>query len=325
MTRTPFAAGAALAASALVLAGCSAPATPSENDSLLTIVASTNVYGDIAAAIGGDGVTVTSIIDSAAADPHSFEASARDQLAVSEADLIIVNGGGYDPFMQTLIEASGSTAVVLTAVEVAGLVEGDAHDDAEGEDAEDDHAADDDHADHDHIEGVNEHVWNDVHAMGELAHEIADELAELAPESAAQFEANAEEFEAGIAELEVKADESRAAHEGEGVALTEPVPAYLLEAAGFVNLTPGAFTEAIEEGADVPPVALQETLELIGSGRVVLLAYNSQTASPETERVREAAEADAIPVVDFTETLPEGQTYLSWMTANLDAIAAAVA
>lgn len=325
MTRTLFAAGAALAASALVLAGCAGPsATPPEDDSVLRIVASTNVYGDIAATIGGDAVIVTSIIDSAAADPHSYEASARDQLAISEADLIIVNGGGYDPFMETLIDASGTSAVVVTAVEVAGLVEGDDH--AEDDHADDDaHAEDDDHAGHDHIEGVNEHVWYSLHAMGELAHELAHELGELAPESAADFEAHAEEFEAGIAQLEAQADELSAAHEGDGVAMTEPVPAYLLEAAGFVNLTPEAFTEAIEEGADVPPVALQETLELIGSGRVVLLAYNSQTASPETERVREAADADAIPVVDFTETLPEGQTYLSWMTANLDAIAAAVA
>lgn len=321
MIRIPLAA-AALAAATLALASC-APSAPAADDGRVAVVASTNVYGDIVSAIGGDAVTVTSIIDSAAADPHSYEASARDQLAISNADLIVVNGGGYDPFMDTLIEASGAAAEVITAVDVAGLTSDDDHDhdDSTTDDATDDHSTDD----HDHLEGVNEHVWYDVHAMGELAHEIADELAELAPESAAQFEANAEEFEAGIAELEVKADESRAAHEGEGVALTEPVPAYLLEAAGFVNLTPGAFTEAIEEGADVPPVALQETLELIGSGRVVLLAYNSQTASPETERVREAAEADAIPVVDFTETLPEGQTYLSWMTANLDAITAAVA
>jgi zinc/manganese transport system substrate-binding protein len=72
----------------------------------------------------------------------------------------------------------------------------------------------------------------------------------------------------------------------------------------------------------VPPAALQETLALFSDGAVALLAYNDQTASPETERVRAAAEAAGIPVVDFTETLPDGQTYLSWMTANIDALAA---
>ncbi len=112
--------------------------------------------------------------------------------------------------------------------------------------------------------------------------------------------------------------------EGTGVAITEPVPAYLLAELGLDNLTPEAFSEAIEEGADVPPLALDETLALFADGRVALLAYNAQTASPETERVREAAEAAGIPVVDFTETLPDGADYLSWMTDNVEAVAGAL-
>lgn len=322
MKRIPLAI-AALAATTLALASCAPSAEPTD-DGRIAVVASTNVYGDIVSAIGGDAVTVTSIIDSAAADPHSYEASARDQLAISKADLIVVNGGGYDPFMDTLIEASGSQAPIITAVEVAGVVDSDDHDHSdEPSDDETEHADDD--SDHNHIEGVNEHVWYDLEAMSDVAEEIAHELESLAPDSVAQIEANAASFEAGIDELIAQADSLAAVHEGEGIALTEPVPAYLLEAAGFVNLTPEAFSEAIEEGADVPPAALQETLDLIGSGSVVILAYNSQTASPETERVRAAAEEAGVAVVDFTETLPDGQTYLSWMTANLDAIAAAVA
>jgi zinc/manganese transport system substrate-binding protein len=321
MNRIPLAA-AALTAATLALAAC-APTAPPADDGRVTVVASTNVYGDIVSAIGGDAVAVTSIIDSAAADPHSYEASARDQLAISQADLVVVNGGGYDPFMNTLIEASGTSAEVITAVDVAGLTSDDDHDhdDATDDDATDDHATDD----HDHLEGVNEHVWYDLDAMEELAQTIADHLETLAPEASADIQANLATFESGVDALSERADALEAVHEGQGIALTEPVPAYLLEDAGFVNLTPEAFTEAIEEGADVPPAALQETLDLIGSGRVVLLAYNAQTASPETERVRAAAESAGVAVVDFTETLPEGQTYLSWMTANLDAITAAVA
>lgn len=326
MKRIPLAA-AALAASTLVLASCAPSAAPTD-DGRIAVVASTNVYGDIVSAIGGDAVTVTSIIDSAAADPHSYEASARDQLAISKADLIVVNGGGYDPFMDTLISASGSRATVITAVEVADLVDGDDHDHSDepsdDETGSSDDAADDDSG-HDHLEGVNEHVWYDLEAMGDLADEIAHELETLAPDAATQIEANAAAFEAGIDELIAQAEALAAVHEGQGIALTEPVPAYLLEEAGFVNLTPDAFSGAIEEGADVPPAALQDTLDLIGSGSVVILAYNSQTASPETERVRAAAEDAGVAVVDFTETLPDGQTYLSWMTANLDAISAAVA
>jgi len=55
------------------------------------------------------------------------------------------------------------------------------------------------------------------------------------------------------------------------------------------------------------------------------LAYNEQTASPETERVRLAAEDAGLPVVSFTETLPEGADYIEWMTSNLDALSEALA
>ena len=100
--------------SALALTGCSAAAAPADDDAL-QVVASTNVYGQLAAEIGGGRVDVTSLIDSAEKDPHGYEATARDRLAVQKADLVIENGGGYDAFMQELID--GSDAAVITAAE----------------------------------------------------------------------------------------------------------------------------------------------------------------------------------------------------------------
>ncbi|MFZ2963909.1 MAG: zinc ABC transporter substrate-binding protein [Rhodoglobus sp.] len=278
---------------ALALAGCSA--TPVQDDGTVHIVASTDVYGSIAEAVGGDLVTVTSLISSAAQDPHSYEASAQDRLALAHADIVIENGGGYDPFIGQLLDPAASSARLITVVEA---------DEA--------------------VAGFNEHVWYDLDAMAGFAGQLAETLAEIDGANAARYTAAAEAFAAEISVLVERAHELASSLEGQGVALTEPVPAYLLEEVGLVNLTPEAFTEAIEEGADVPPSALRETLDVIASGRVVLLAYNSQTASAETERVREAAEAAGIPVADFTETLPDGRDYLSWMTANLDAIASAL-
>jgi zinc/manganese transport system substrate-binding protein len=279
-----------LAVSALALAGCSASPTSSD-DGLVHIVASTSVYGDLASQIAGDHASVTSFIDGPTVDPHSFEASARDQLAISNADLIIENGGGYDPFMQSLVEAAGSTAPVIDAFETSGLP------------------------------GPNEHVWYSFPAMATLVGAIAAELAELDPAHAADYAANRDTLGGAITDLESRANNM--ATEGD-VAVTEPVPVYLLGAVGLTNATPDDFTEAIEEGNDVPPLALQETLDLLSSKSVRLLAYNSQTASPETERVRQAAEDAGVPVVEFTETLPAGADYVTWMTANLDALAAAL-
>ncbi len=271
---------------AVLLSGC-APSV--ESDATIRIVASTDVYGDIAQTIGGSDVSVTSLISGAQRDPHSFEASALDQLAVSKADVMVANGGGYDPFVAALVGSSASEAIVLTASEIVGLAD-----------------------------GANEHLWYDFESMDAVAESIANTLAELDPGNAPRFEANYAEFSSALAELA-----AAPRHEG-GVAVTEPVALYLLEAVGLVDETPTDFTEAIEEGSDVPPAALQQTLVLFEAREVLLLGYNKQTASPETELVRSAAVAAGIPIVDFSETLPEGETYLSWMTENLANVEAAL-
>ena len=308
-----------VAAAALALSGRASSPAADDTASGLSIVASTNVYGSIAESIGGDLVTVTSLIDSAAQDPHSFEASAQDQLALSKADLVIENGGGYDPFIDTLLEASGADVPVVNASEASGLLEGDEH-----EHAEESTGAEEGHDGHDHIEGFNEHVWYSFHGVEHVAEEIAHQLSEIDAGNAAAYEENLAAFTAQLAELEAAAEALHASTEGLGVAITEPVPLYLLEAAGFTNQTPAAFSEAIEEGTDVAPATLKETLALFADGSVSLLAYNEQTASSETEQVRTAADDTGVPVVQFTETLPDGADYVSWMTDNLSAISAAL-
>ena len=313
----------------LALAGCSASTPAAEDDGLIHIVSSTNVYADVAATIGGDLVTTQALIADPAAGPHSYEATTRDQLAVSDADLLILNGGGYDAFMETLIEASGATAPVINAVEVSGLL-GDDHDheaeeaatadataEADEEHAEEDHAEEDGH---NHIEGFNEHVWYSLHAMEHIVEEIEHELSELNPDGAATFEANAVAL---LAEIEVLHDRQHEFADATGpldALVTEPVPLYLLEDMGFVNVTPEAFTEAIEEGSEISVSVLDEVLQLTAAGSIAILGYNDQTTSPETERVLAAAETAAVPVVGFAETLPDGEDYVSWMTANIDAV-----
>lgn len=313
-----LAAASVLAAAALT--GCATASAT--DDGRLSIVASTNVYGDIAAQVAGDGVDVTSIITSAGQDPHSYEASAQDQLSIADADLVIHNGGGYDPFVDTMLEASGSDAEVLDAVEISGLAPEGAEDEhADDEHAEDEHAEDDGHG---HIEGFNEHVWYSFEAMDALAEEIAEHLGELDAANADTYRANYADFAASLGALEERAHELHEGFEGTAVAVTEPVPVYLLAELGLDDVTPDEFSEAIEEGSDVPPLVLDETLRLVETGEVALLAYNEQTAGPETEQVRAAAEAAGIPVVSFSETLPDGADYLSWMTDNLEAIATAL-
>ena len=329
MTSRFLPAAALVAASVLALAGCAGGGTGEQTgDGKLQVVASTNVYGDIAAAIAGDLVDVQSIITSVAQDPHSYEASARDQLTVSRASLIIENGGGYDAFMDAMIEGTGTEAPVITAVEFSHDWPGNAgHDAADHDDATDDatpesDATDDhDHDGHDHIEGFNEHVWYDPHTIAHVAEDIAHELGELDAANAATYQANYETFTAGIDGIETSLDELKTRVGGQKVFVTEPVPLYLTAAAGLENATPAAFSEAVEEGQDVPPATLLEAVRILTSGEVRVLIVNAQTGGAETDEVVARAKGAGIPVLEFTELVPDGDTYLTWMQANVAALA----
>ncbi len=309
---------AALAGLGLMLTACSPqPEAPSEAAGGINVVASTNVYGDIAKTIGGENVSVTAIITKTSQDPHSYEATAQDRLAVSKADLVIENGGGYDDFIHTLLEDSNLDDVkVLNAVELSGLAHPEEEEPASAEVTPTESAAGHEEA-HDHGE-FNEHVWYSLHAMEQLADDISAKLAGIDPASAQTFEANAATFKSTLEELHQKLDSLKGTSAGATVAVTEPVPLYLLEDAGLVNATPEDYTAAIEEGSDVPPAVLKAATDLVASKSVRLLAYNEQTEGPQTESLKEAAETAGVPVVDFNETLPEGKTYLQWMTDNVD-------
>ena len=54
------------------------------------------------------------------------------------------------------------------------------------------------------------------------------------------------------------------------------------------------------------------------------LAYNEQTEGPQTEAVKRAAEAAGVPVVNFTETLPDGKDYVQWMADNVESVSSAL-
>ena len=313
---------AAFACATLLLTACaptsgnpSAGNSAGAGDGIVEVVASTSVYGDIVSSIGADKVRVTSIIARTSQDPHSYEATTQDKLAVSKSELVIENGGGYDDFLHKLADDAGlDRGKVLTAVELSGLAPEETAGPSTTADGHGQTPA-----------GFNEHVWYSLPAMARLADAVAAKLGELEPSSAETFRSNAAAFKESLGGLEARLAGIRASAGEAPVAVTEPVPLYLLEAAGLENQTPDEYTAAIEEDTDVPPAALKAATDLMGAGSIRLLAYNEQTEGPQTVAVKDAAAAAGVPVVNFSETLPEGKSYLQWMTDNVDNIAKALA
>lgn len=301
---------ATAALTSLALAGCAA--APERDTGVSgdgagpTVVTSTNVYGAVAAAVGGDRVKVTSLIHNSAADPHSYESTPGDAARVADARIVVFNGGGYDPFMPRLVESTGRDPDTIEVTTLAGQQK--TSDGGGGEHG-----------------GVNEHVWYDLPVMQRLATEIAAHLGAADPAGAAAYTRNAETFSKELDDLIVQVEGIAAANQGARVAVTEPLPGHLIEAAGLTDVTPPEFTEAVEEDTDPPAAAVAQTLALFQTDPVRVLIVNAQTTTPSTDEIRRSAEAAGVPVVEMTETLPEGTTdYVSWMRAQINALATAL-
>jgi zinc/manganese transport system substrate-binding protein len=297
---TPTCAAVVAGVLAVALAGCGGPSVGDPaSDGTVSVVASSDVWGDVARTVGGPDVAVTSLIDDPSQDPHSFEASPRALLAVAHADVVVENGGGYDDFMGRVLDSTRTKARVVDAVEVSGR-----RAPSGGE--------------------LNEHVWYDVRAVAAVADRLAADLGHADRAHAEDYSARAQQLGTELAGLRRQQTAASRRIGGRSIAVTEPVPLYLTEACGLRDATPAEFSRAVEGGDDVSPAVLEKTLDLLRSGRVAALVYNAQTSGPITQRARAAAVTAGVPVVPVTETLPAGEHYLGWMRDNLDRITAAV-
>jgi zinc/manganese transport system substrate-binding protein len=302
--RVRAAIAAATAVTVAAVGGCSsAPSTGGSTGTSapveIAVVTTTDVWGSVVAQIGGSHVHVTAMITDPAADPHSFEASGQNQLAVAKAQLIVENGGGYDDFIDTMIASADAKAPVINAVTASGYPAP-----ADGQ--------------------LNEHVWYDFPTVSRVASAVAAALSTIDSPNAADYLANATTFNQALDTLIAREATIKAAHGGAGVAVTEPVPLYLVAAAGLVNKTPAEFSRAVEEGTDVPATVVSDTVKLFTDHQVEALVYNDQTTGPQTDAVLAAAKTSGVAIVPVTETLPVGKDYLEWMTDNVTALAAAL-
>ncbi|HEY9415009.1 MAG TPA: zinc ABC transporter substrate-binding protein [Pseudonocardia sp.] len=300
-------------ASVTLLAGCGQSSETASGKP--EVVTTTDVYGSVASVVAGDKATVHAIISDPAADPHEYETTASDALAVSKAAVLVANGAGYDDFAGKLLDTAGGKSVLVDVATLSGLPGSSTGLPGQAGAALPPAAPD-----------FNEHVWYNLPTVATLADRIAAELGKADAGDAATFTANAARFKTSLDRLNAKITAIAGAHRGARVAVTEPVPGYLIQAAGLVDVTPPALPHAVESGTDAPAGVLDETLRLFqGPDKVKVLLVNSQTGGATTDQLTKAANAAGVPVVAVTETLPAGTTdYVSWMGDEIDRLAAAL-
>jgi zinc/manganese transport system substrate-binding protein len=261
----------------------------------IAIVAAENFYGDIARQIGGSDVVVTSILNNPVEDPHEFEAAPSTARAVSEARLIILNGAGYDPWMEALVKASKSAAsTVIVVADLIGRHSGD-----------------------------NPHIWYDPETMPAVAAVLAKNLAALDPAHRGDYNLRLAKVTASFAPIAAKIAAIKAKFAGLPVAATEPVFGDMAKALGF-DMRDKEFQWAVMNGTEPSVGDVARLQHDLATGAVKLFFYNSSVNDEISQRMRAIAVAAKVPIIGVSETMPPSQSYQEWITGELDAVAAAL-
>ena len=301
------------------------------NTQLPTVYATTNVWGSVAKAVGGDKVNVIVGVDDLSQDPHDYQATATDKLNITKSAVMLVNGGGYDDWGISLAQSVSHKPVVINAVALSGLSPNtdNAADESAGE-----HQHDTQHeiktahpqpSDHPHVHGdFNEHVFFSLDTAKKVAEAVNKQLAATSPANQAIYAKNTQHFIQQIDALKVKAKQI-----GQQKAITafatEPVTGYLLADMGIKDVTPKAYVVQSETDAGVSVKVLNDSKSLLSNKQVGLLVVNAQTEDATSKQLITLAKALAVPVVAVYETFPDGVTsYTQFIEKTLDDFAAAM-
>ncbi len=288
-----------LAAIATALAGCGLSSSASGGgSSVVQVVAAENFWGSIASQVGGSHVHVTSVIVNPDTDPHAYEAKPDDARTVAQAQYVIANGAGYDPWVTKLLDANpvaGRRQLVIG--EMLGKKEGD-----------------------------NPHLWYSPGYVERVIDRITADLKTLDSANAAYYDQQNSNFKTvSLKPYHDTIQTIKRKYSGTPVGATESIFAYVAEPLGLNLITPPEYMKAISEGTD-PSAADKATIDQqIAQRQIKVFVFNSQNTTPDVNAYVDAARAHNIPVTSVTETLsPATASYQDWQTAQLKSLLAAL-
>jgi zinc/manganese transport system substrate-binding protein len=325
MRRHPFAVVAVALAGALLAAACGGSDGAAGGDgSGPDVVVTTSILGDVVENLVGDAAEVE-VIMPPNADPHDFQASARQAAALREADLVVVNGAGFEAGLEDAIDgAVDDGATVFAAVDhVDTLPAADEPSDESGEGGE----GGDDHADDG--EGVDPHFFTDPARMAAAAEALADALADNVPgldDQAFRDRAGAYLDQLRALDAEVEATLAPVPAADRKLVTNHDVFAYFADRYGFTVV--GTVIPAITTSAEPSAGELDELAATIEAEGV--RAIFADTSSPEALAEALAAEVGGdVQVVElYSESLgepgSEGGTYVDMIRTDATRVAGAL-
>lgn len=260
------------------------------------VTVSVDQWSDMVRTLAGDCAVVQTVVESTATDPHDFEPTAADTAKLTGADLVVVNGLGYDEWATKAVATASTAPAVVDAAAAAGR-----------------------------DEGANPHVWYDPAAQEKVSAAVTDALVELQPDAADYLEDRSAISATQQAPYRRAVDRAAAVSTGRTYAATEPVAEYLADALGMTDVTPPGFAQAVANESEPAPGDVADLLDMLQAGKVDVLLVNSQAEGNLDRQLLDAAKGGGVPVVTVTESQPPGSRgFVEWQVSQLDALAAAL-
>lgn len=277
------------------VAACGSGQSTSEKNGTIEVAASVNQWGTVAKALGGDNVNVTSIINSTNVDAHDYEPTTSDIAKLQKAQVIIVNGAGYDAW--AVKAAQTANATIVNAAEIGGVNDGE-----------------------------NPHVWFSADVRKAVAQAITEAYEQADAAKKNDFDKMNDQWTAEENNVESKIAEVKQKTDGLAYAATESVASYLAEDMGLADATPSGYARATANESEPTPTDIKQFTDALKAGEIKLLVVNTQEESELTDKITDAAKSVEVPMVELTEQMPEQYDSLTaWMEGLVDAFSQAIA
>jgi zinc/manganese transport system substrate-binding protein len=258
-------------------------------DGKIDVVAAENFYGSVAQEIGGDRVSVTSILNNPDQDPHLFEVSPAIIRQIAAARVVIYNGADYDPWIEKLLKVTAKPGrVAIVAADLMNRKAGD-----------------------------NPHLWYDPATMPAVASAVAAALAATDPAHKDDYAARLRTFLASLAPLNDKIAAIRGKYAGTPVTASEPVFGPMADALAL-KMANERFQLAIMNDTEPSARDVAAFERDLKTHKVRVLFYNKQASNKMVQHLVDLARAANVPVVGVTEIAPSGVSYRDWMLMQLD-------
>ena len=302
---------------ALLLLSACGPALPEETDQLQIAAAVFPAY-DFARAAAGGRADVTLLLPPGA-ESHSYEPTPADILRVQSCDLFIYLGGESDAWVDAILSAIEPEGEALRMIDCVDLLEEET---VEGMQGGHEHEHEEDHGHLGEVVGMDEHVWTDPRNAAAITRTIGERLSALDPANAEAYAAGAEGY---ARELEALDRDFAAFFEGlpgRTIVFGDRFPLrYFAEAYGldYYAAFPGCGAQTEPSAATV--AFLTEKVREEGLSTVWYIEFSNHLVADGI------AEAAGVGTARFhtchnvsRAELEAGETYLSLMRANLEAL-----